>query len=135
MSKVIGFTCGAFDLLHAGHLHLLSEAKRQCDELWIGLHTDPRIDRSTKSRPVQSMFERFVQLDSTRFVDAIIPYDTEYDLMNMMAVLPIKKRFIGSDYLDKPITASDVCKKRSIEIVYVDRLHEYSSTQLRSRLK
>ena len=96
--KLVGFTAGAFDLLHPGHLYFLSECSKRCDELWVGLHTDPSIDRpTTKSKPVQSVFERFTQLTSTRFVSQVIPYDTEYDLINMMGVLDIDIRFLGSD--------------------------------------
>ena len=135
-SKVVGFTAGAFDLLHPGHLHFLSVCRSRCDELWVGLHTDPTIDSpKTKTKPVQSVFERYVQLISTEFVDLVIPYDTEYDLSNMMAVLNVNVRFLGSDYKNQPITGHETCQKKGITIDYVDRLHDYSSTMMRARLK
>ena len=108
-SKVIGFTAGAFDLLHPGHLYFISECKNKCDVLWIGLHTDPTLDRpKTKNKPIQTVFERFYQLLSIQFIDLVIPYDSEYDLQNMMGVLPIQIRFLGSDYKDKPIVVLQI---------------------------
>jgi glycerol-3-phosphate cytidylyltransferase len=130
-----GFTCGAFDLLHPGHLHLLMEASEQCEHLCVGLHTDPTIDRSNKNKPVQTAFERYMQLASLKYVNCIIPYDTEQDLANMMATLDIQARFVGTDYVGKQITGQLVCYARNIEIVYIPRLHDFSSTSLRERLK
>jgi glycerol-3-phosphate cytidylyltransferase len=130
-----GFTCGAFDLLHPGHLHLLSAAASQCDYLWVGLHTDPSIDRPEKNKPLQTMFERYMQLNALADVDNIIPYDTENDLLNLLAILDIDKRFIGSDYEDQTITGATICEKRGIEVIYVPRLHNWSSTELRHRVK
>ena len=130
-----GFTCGAFDLLHPGHLHLLMEASEQCEHLCVGLHTDPTIDRSEKNKPVQTAFERYMQLASLKYVNCIIPYDTERDLVNMMATLNIQARFIGSDYDGKKITGEDICGQRGIDILYIPRLHDFSSTGLRERLR
>ena len=135
-SKVIGFTAGAFDLLHPGHLFFLSECSKQCDELWVGLHSDPTLDRpKTKAKPKQTLFERYYQLASTRFVYRIIPYETEYDLINMMGVLDINVRFLGSDYKGQPISGLDACQARNIKIEYIDRVHDYSSTMMRARFK
>lgn len=135
-NKVIGFTCGAFDLLHVGHIHLLSYCKSKCDTLIVGLHTDPTIDRpNTKNKPIQSTFERYMQLSACSLVDMVVPYDTEQDLTNMMSTIDIHLRFVGSDYIGKPITASDLCQSLGIRIVYVPRYHNYSSTELRERLK
>jgi glycerol-3-phosphate cytidylyltransferase len=135
-NSLIGFTCGAFDLLHPGHLAFLEECKKDCDELWIGLHTDPTIDRpDTKEKPVQSMFERFIQINCLNFVSNIIPYDTELDLENMMAILPIKKRFVGSEYTGIKLTGQDICEHRKIQIVFIDRLHKYSSSTLRNKIR
>ena len=134
--KLVGFTAGAFDLLHPGHLYFLSECSKRCDELWVGLHTDPSIDRpTTKSKPVQSVFERFTQLSSTKFVSQVIPYDTENDLINMMGVLDIDIRFLGSDYKNQPITGLDNCQTRGIVIEYINRAHDYSSSGLRSKIR
>ena len=131
-----GFTCGAFDLLHPGHIHLIHEARKQCSFLIVGLHTDPTIDRpGSKNKPIQTTFERYLQLDGLTCVDLIIPYDTERDLVNMLATLDIQARFIGSDYMGKKITGDGICTQRDIEIVYIPRLHDFSSTSLREKLK
>ena len=131
-----GFTCGAFDLLHPGHVHFIHEARKQCDFLIVGLHTDPTIDRpDSKNKPIQSVFERYLQLDGLSCVDLIVPYDTERDLTNMMATLDIQVRFVGSDYDGKRITGEDICNQRGIDILYIPRLHDFSSTSLRERLK
>lgn len=133
--KIVGFTCGAFDLLHVGHVHLLAYCKSKCDLLVVGLHTDPTIDRpTTKNKPIQSTYERYYQLAGNRCVDQIIPYDTEYDLLNMLGTIDINVRFVGSDYIGKPITGSDLCKELDIRIEYVPRMHTYSSTDLRERI-
>lgn len=134
--QIVGFTCGAFDLLHTGHLHLFEQCKKECDSLIIGLHTDPTIDRPTsKNKPIQSIFERYQQLVACKFVDKIIPYDTEADLVNMMAVLPIHIRFMGSEYLSVNITGDLICDTIGIKMRFIERFHRYSSTELRGRLK
>jgi glycerol-3-phosphate cytidylyltransferase len=131
-----GFTCGAFDLLHPGHVHFIHEARKQCDYLIVGLHTDPTIDRpGSKNKPIQSVFERYLQLDGLSCVDLIVPYDTERDLVNMMATLDIQVRFVGTDYDGKKITGEDICGQRGIDILYIPRLHDFSSTSLRERLR
>ena len=131
-----GFTCGAFDLLHPGHVHFIHEARKKCDFLIVGLHADPTIDRpGSKNKPIQSVFERYLQLDGLSCVDLIVPYDTERDLVNMMATLDIQVRFVGTDYTGKRITGEDICGQRGIDIVYIPRLHDFSSTSLRERLK
>ncbi len=79
-----GFTCGAFDLLHAGHIVMLKEAKENCDYLIVGLQTDPSIDRQEKNQPVQSVYERYMQLQAVKYVDEIIPYDTEQSLIDLL---------------------------------------------------
>jgi glycerol-3-phosphate cytidylyltransferase len=131
-----GFTCGAFDLLHPGHVHFIHEARKRCDFLIVGLHTDPTIDRpDSKNKPIQSVFERYLQLDGLSCVDLIVPYDTERDLVNMMATLDIQVRFVGTDYDGKKITGEDICTARGIEVSYIPRLHDFSSTSLREKLK
>jgi glycerol-3-phosphate cytidylyltransferase len=133
---VKGFTCGAFDLLHAGHVDMLRECKNECDYLIVGLHSDPSIDRpKKKNKPVQSMYERYVQLRGCRYVDEIIPYDTEHDLINILAMEPIDIRFVGMEYKDTILTGQDICEKRDIETIFNTRLHTFSSSELRSRLK
>lgn len=130
-----GITFGAFDLLHTGHLTMLEKCKSQCDYLVVGLQSDPTIDRpDTKNRPVQSLFERYAQLSSCRFVDQIIPYDTEEDLANMLSILDVKKRFIGEEYKGQFIFSEDICRLRNIEMVYIERKHNYSSSNLRNNV-
>lgn len=125
-----GFTCSAFDLLHAGHIAMLEEAKEQCDYLVVGLQTDPTIDRPHKNKPVQSTFERFLQLKGCKYVDEIIPYDTERDLMNLLQIVKPNLRILGDEYKDKAFTG----KELNIPIYYNTRMHDYSSTELRNRI-
>ena len=129
-----GFTCSAFDLLHAGHVEMLRECKEHCDWLIVGLHVNPRVDRPEKNKPVQSVYERMIQLRGCKYVDEIIPYETEEDLINIMAIEPINIRFVGVEYKDTYLTGQDICEKRGIEIMFNNRYHGYSSTELRSRL-
>ena len=130
MDRRVGFTCGAFDLLHAGHIVMLKEAKQNCDHLIVGLQTDPSIDRQEKNKPVQSVFERYVQLIAVKYVDEIIPYDTEQSLIDLLEATPIDLRFIGEDWSEKYFTG-----KCSHEIYYTSRAHSFSSSELRQRLK
>jgi glycerol-3-phosphate cytidylyltransferase len=132
--RKIGFTCGAFDLFHAGHTTMLSDCRDRCDYLIIGLHTDPSSERKHKNKPIQSMYERYLQLSGCKYVDQIVPYDTENDLRNLLATLDINIRFIGMDHVRGPITAEDVCKLRNIEICFNERYHNFSSSELRNRI-
>ena len=132
--KEVGFTCGAFDLLHPGHVHFLKLCRESCDELIVGLHVNPKTDRASKNAPLQSTFERYYQISALGDGYKIIPYDTEHDLENMLAVLDINFRFVGSDYIDKPITGAYICEARGINIVYIPRLHSWSSSELRKRI-
>jgi glycerol-3-phosphate cytidylyltransferase len=134
-SIVIGITFGSFDLLHAGHVSMLEQCKKHCNWLIVGLQTDPTINRPNKNKPIQTTFERFCQLNALRCVDEIIPYDTEEDLKNMLSILNIDKRFIGSEYVGQKLNGQDVCEIRGIEILYIDRIHNYSSSELRKRIE
>tara|TARA_A100001234_G_C12575472_1_gene363715 strand:- start:247 stop:645 length:399 start_codon:yes stop_codon:yes gene_type:complete len=127
----VGFTCGAFDLLHAGHVVMLQEAKNNCDFLIVGLQTDPTLDRSDKNKPVQSIYERYIQLHGIEAVDEVIPYDRESSLMDILTTKPIDIRFIGEEYKDKQFTGQHL----DIEIYYTSRSHTFSSTDLRKRVK
>jgi len=130
----IGFTCSTFDLLHAGHILMLQEAKHHCDKLIVGLQTDPTIDRpDTKNKPVQSIVERQIQLDAVECVDYIYIYETEKDLMDLLTVLNIDIRFIGEEYKNKDFTGRQYCKDNGIEIFYNSRKHKFSTTELRQR--
>jgi glycerol-3-phosphate cytidylyltransferase len=130
----VGFTCGAFDLFHAGHNVMLRDCKMSCDKLVVGLHTDPSIDRPQKNKPVQTIYERYTQLKNCRWVDDIIPYDTEADLLNVLATMPLDIRFLGEDYVGKQFTGQELCEKMRIKIVYLPRKHTFSTTELRERI-
>ena len=128
----IGFTCSTFDLFHAGHMMMLKEAKTQCDYLIVGLQTDPTIDRpDTKNKPIQSLFERFVQLSSCKYVDEIVPYSTEKELMDILLSYPINVRIIGEEYKDKHFTGREL----DVEIYFNSRKHSFSTTSLRQRVQ
>jgi len=132
---VVGFTCGAFDLLHPGHLHMLQVASEQCDKLIVGLHTDPTNGRPEKQKSVQTTFERYIQLAYADFNLSIVPYDTERDLENLFSVFDINKRFLGDDYEGKDFTAKKICEDLGIEIIYVPRKHTWSSSELKFRVR
>ena len=132
--KVVGFTCSAFDLFHAGHVAMLAECKQHCDYLIVGLQVDPSKDRPVKNKPIQSVYERYKQLKGCKYVDEIIPYETEQDLENLIAIEDIHVRFVGQEYRGKFITGEDTCMAREIRIHYNSRLHSYSSSELRKRL-
>lgn len=135
MNKKIGFTCSTFDLLHAGHILMLEECKKNCDFLICGLQVDPTVDRSNKNKPVQSLFERWVQLRSVKWVDEIVPYTTEKELEDILFSLPINIRFLGEDYREKEFTGKGICEELKIEIYFNSRKHNFSSTDLRNRIK
>lgn len=126
----VGVTFGAFDLVHAGHILMFKEAKTQCDYLIVGLHRDPSIERKSKNKPVMSVQERMTILEACRYIDEVIPYDTEQDLIGICNSRPIDVRIIGADYLGKDFTG----KNLGIPIYYNDRSHKYSSTELRGRV-
>lgn len=130
----IGFTCSTFDLLHAGHVLMLEEAKTQCDYLIVGLQTDPSIDRPSKSKPVQTLIEREIQLRAVRWVDEIRIYQTESELLELLEVLQPNVRIIGEDYLDKDFTGRDWCNENNVQIYFNSRKHNFSTTDLRKRV-
>ena len=133
--KKIGITFSTFDLLHAGHIAMLAEAKNHCDYLICGLQTDPTIDRAdTKNKPVQSIVERQIQLAACRYVDEVVVYSTEQDLVDLLLILPVDVRILGVEYADKEFTGKSECKLRSIEIVFNGRDHSFSSSSLRKRV-
>ena len=131
----VGFTCSTFDLLHAGHLIMLREAKEQCDYLMVGLQTDPSISRSTKNVPVQTIVERYTQLNAVGCVDEIIPYTTEQDLEDILSMYHIDVRILGEEYREKEFTGKDICSARDIELYFNKRDHRFSSSDLRNRVK
>lgn len=131
----IGFTCSTFDLLHAGHVLMLEEAKSQCDYLICGLQIDPSIDRPEKNSPIQSLLERQIQLKAVRYVDEIVVYQTEDDLLDILATLPIAIRVIGEEYRNRDFTGKNLCRDLGIDIYYNRRGHSLSSSELRLRVK
>ena len=133
--KKIGITFSTFDMLHAGHIAMLSEAKNHCDYLICGLQTDPTIDRpETKTSPIQSIVERQIQLAACRYVDEVVVYQTEQDLVDLLLILPLDVRILGVEYEEKNFSGRDECYDRGIEIVFNGRDHSFSSSSLRRRV-
>ena len=126
----VGFTCSCFDLFHAGHIMMLRDAKQQCDYLVVGLQTDPTLDRPEKNKPIQSVFERFVQLQACEYVDEIVPYATEKDLMDILQSYKIDVRIIGEEYQGKQFTGRNL----DIPLYFNKRRHSFSTTELRGRV-
>ena len=125
-----GFTCSTFDLFHAGHVIMLEEAKKQCDHLIVGLQTDPTIDRPHKNKPVQSVFERYIQLKACKYVDEVVVYATEKELLDILLSYPIDVRILGDEYINKAFTGQDL----DIELYFNKRKHSFSTTELRQRV-
>jgi glycerol-3-phosphate cytidylyltransferase len=133
--KKIGITFSTFDMLHAGHIAMLSEARNHCDYLIAGLQTDPTIDRpDTKNRPIQSVVERQIQLAACRYVDEVVVYQTEQDLVDLLLILPLDVRILGVEYEGKEFTGRKECLARGIDLVFNSRDHSFSSSSLRKRV-
>ena len=133
--KKIGVTFSTFDMLHAGHIAMLSEAKNHCDYLIAGLQTDPTIDRpDTKNKPIQSIVERQIQLAACRYVDEVVVYQTEQDLIDLLLILPLDVRVLGVEYEHEEFTGKAECFVRDIELVFNGRDHSFSSSSLRKRV-
>ena len=130
----VGITFSSFDLFHAGHIKMLEEAKSRCDFLIVGLQLDPSIDRPKKNKPTQTIVERYVQVRSCKYIDEIIPYITEQDLIDILSSFKIDLRIIGEEYQDKGFTGKEYCKKKGIEIYYNKREHRFSSSSLRKQV-
>lgn len=127
---ILGFTCSTWDLFHAGHIVMLAEAKSLCDYLIVGILTDPTIDRpETKNKPVQSVFERYIQVSSCRHVDEVIPFESEKDLLDMILTINPSVRIVGEEYEHKEHTGKSLGN-----ISYNRRRHSFSSTELRERV-
>lgn len=127
----IGITFSAFDLLHAGHIKMLEDAKRQCDYLIVGLQTDPTLDRPEKNQPIQTVVERYIQLKGCNMVDEIVPYATEQDLEDILRSFKIDVRILGEEYKEKNFTGRTYCEEKGIELYYNSRDHRFSSSGLR----
>lgn len=130
----VGITFSAFDLLHAGHIKMLEEAKRQCDYLICGLQTDPTLDRPEKNKPTQTVVERYIQLKGCKFVDEIVPYATEQDLEDILRSFKIDLRILGDEYADKDFTGRKYCEEKGIEFYFNTRDHRFSSSSLRKEV-
>ena len=128
--ETVGFTCSCFDLLHAGHILMLKDAKEQCDYLIVGLQTDPTLDRPEKNKPIQSQKERYIQLEAVKYVDDIFVYDTEASLLDLLKLVKPDVRILGSDYEGKSFTGDNL----NIPIYYHERNHNYSSSNLRKEI-
>lgn len=126
----IGFTCSTFDLFHAGHIIMLEEAKKQCDYLIVGLQTDPTIDRPFKNKPVQTVFERFVQLNACKYIDRVVVYATEKELLDILLSYSIDIRILGDEYMGQEFTGHDL----DMELYFNKRKHSFSTTELRQRV-
>jgi glycerol-3-phosphate cytidylyltransferase len=133
-NRTVGITCSTFDLLHAGHIIMLEECKKYCDYLICALQVYPTIDRKEKNAPIQSLVERYIQLDAVGYVDKIIPYNTEEELETIFASLDLDVRVIGEEYKDKDFTAKRICEKRGIKLIYNKREHDFSTSSLRKRV-
>ena len=127
-----GFTCGAFDLLHAGHVLMLKECREQCHYLIVGLEVDPSVDRLEKNKPIETLEERMIRLQGCKYIDEIITYNTEIDLFNLLKELKPDIRFIGMDWKDKPNYSRDLLP--DMKVIYNSRNHNYSSNSLRTRI-
>lgn len=130
----IGFVASTFDLLHAGHIMMLREAKSQCDHLICALQVDPSVDRPEKNSPIQSLVERYIQLSAVKYVDEILAYQTEKDLEDILELYQIDVRILGEEYKDKDFTGREICKRRGIRIHFNKRDHRFSSSGLRKRV-
>ena len=130
----VGITFSAFDLLHAGHVAMLREAKEQCDYLVAGLQLDPTIDRKEKNKPIQTIVERYTQLKAVKYIDEIIPYTTEKDVEDILEMYQVDVRILGEEYKDKDFTGKDICRRLGIDLYFNKRDHRFSSTDLRKRI-
>ena len=131
----IGFNCSSCDLFHAGHVKMMKMEKQLCDYLIVALQVDPTIDRpGVKNKPVQSVYERYVQLQGCKYVDEILVYETEADLLNLLQTQNIDVRFLSEEYKDRDFTGKQYCIDNGIELFFHLRRHQYSSTELRNRV-
>lgn len=127
----VGITFSTFDLLHAGHIMMLAEAKRQCDYLICGLQMDPTLDRPEKNKPTQTVVERYIQLRGCQYVDEIVPYSTEQDLEDILRSFKLDVRIVGDEYKDKDFTGRRYCEEKGIDLYFNSRDHRFSSSGLR----
>lgn len=130
MTKTIGFTCGSFDLCHYGHILMFKECKGQCDHLIVGLQTNPNKDRPEKNIPIQSLEERWGQLEAIKYIDDVIVYETEDDLIQLLTDIQADIRFVGADWKDEEYTGWEL----DIPVIFNSRDHSFSTSELRQRI-
>lgn len=130
-----GITFGAFDLCHAGHVLMFDDCKKHCDYLIVGLQVDPSIERKEKNTPVQTLFERYTQLNAIKFINEVVPYQYEYEIEQILKARDINIRFVGSDYIGRDFTGRSYCVDAGIEIHYNGRDHGFSTSELRKRIE
>jgi glycerol-3-phosphate cytidylyltransferase len=130
----VGITCSAFDLLHAGHVKMLEEAKRQFEYLICGLQTDATIDRPEKNKPVQTVVERYIQLKACKDVDEIVPYAAEQDIEDILRAFKLDVRIMGEEIKDKAFTGRTFCEGNNIDLYFNKHNHRFSSSGLRKEV-
>ena len=131
----IGFNCSSCDLFHAGHVTMMKMEKQLCDYLIVALQVAHTIDRpGVKNKPTQSVYERYVQLQGCKYVDEILVYETEADLLNLIQTQTVHIRFLSEEYKDRDFTGKQYCIDNGIELYFHMRRHQYSSTELRNRV-
>lgn len=123
----IGFTAGNFDLLHPGYIYTFETAKEHCDYFMVFLQRDPSETRFTKYKPVIPLYERYKTLMSIKYVDEVITYQTEEDLLNLMEFYKPDIRILGDDYIGKRFTGDHL----PIEVIYTTRAHGWSTTRIK----
>ena len=133
--KIVGITCSTFDLLHTGHIIMLEECKRHCDYLICALQNDPSVDRPEKNKPIQNIVERQAQLAAIKYVDEILVYNTEEELLDILAMYHIDVKIMGEEYRDKDFTGRELCKQRDIDFYFNKRDHRFSTSNLRKRVE
>lgn len=125
--KIVGFTAGNFDLLHPGYIYTFEEAKRHCDYFMVFLQKDPSETRYTKYKPVIPLYERYKTLMSVKYIDEVVCYDDEDDLLRLIEFYKPSVRILGDDYIGKRFTGDYL----PIKVVYTTRSHNWSTTKLK----
>ena len=131
--KKVGLFCSSFDILHAGHISAIQKAKSQCDELIVALNVHPE-HKEGKHKPIQSVYERWLQLDAIKYIDKIIPYEDDNDLILLMQTVDYDIRFLGADYRGKEFVGMDYDNMKNHKIIFLDRDHSLSTSELRKRV-
>lgn len=123
----IGFTAGNFDLLHPGYIYTFETAKEHCDYFMVFLQRDPSETRFTKYKPVVPLYERYKTLMSIKYIDEVVCYDDEDDLLRLIEFYKPDVRILGDDYIGKRFTGDHL----SIDVIYTTRSHGWSTTKIK----